>query len=198
LVPPNILSQLQQAKDLNSLISLLTGIFGTAASAGGGFSLSSLIPPLIVLGGGKSTLLLSVPATAAQFSDALTTVQSGRKVLMRTQQGKPATFFVGDRFPVTLSLLSSAVNGAVRANPGAAANPFPSTSYDVGAGPVSLVAADFRNIGLLDLAALNEIDNSISILVNQGGTRAGTFITPATTLVLGPPRTNPPALRAPL
>jgi Flp pilus assembly secretin CpaC len=197
LLPTNILSQLQQAKDLNSLISLLTGIFGTSVPGGGSFSLSSLIPPLIVVGGGKSTLLLSVPATVAQFSDALTTVQSGRKVLMRTQQGKPATFFVGDRFPVTLSLLSSAVSGKLTptANPGGTVNPFPSTSYDVGAGPVSLVAADFRNIGLLDLAALNEIDNSISILLNQGGVQAGTFITPATTISLGPARTTPPAVK---
>src|SRR5262249_49486631 len=30
--------------------------------------------------------------------------------------------------------------------------------------------------------------------LNQGGTRAGTFITPATSIVLGPARTTPPAV----
>jgi type II/III secretion system protein/VCBS repeat protein len=192
-IPVDLLSQLRQAKDLNSLLSLLAGVFGGAATAGA-FSLSSAIPPFVVVGGGKTTFLLTLPGTAAQFSDALTTVQSGRKVLMRAQQGKPATFFVGDRFPVTLSLLSGSI-GSVTPNAGGAANPFLSASYDVGGGPVSLVAADFRNNGLQDLATVNEIDNSFSILLNQGGDQAGTFVTPATTTSLGTPRTAAPAVR---
>jgi len=193
-VDPRILTQLRQAKDFNALISLLAGIFG-ATTTGVGFNLSSVVPPFVTVGGGKTTFLLTLPGSAAQFSDALTTVRSGRKVLLRAQQGKPATFFVGDRFPITLSLLSGSVGGSFAASPGAAANPFPSTSYNVGTGPVSLVAADFRNTGLLDLAALNEIDNSVSILLNEGGTTAGTFITPARTTSLGAARTAAPAVR---
>lgn len=192
-IDPNILSQLQQAKDINSLLSLLTGIFGTAAT-GGTFNLGSVIPPLVAVGGGKSTFLLTLPGTAAQFSDALTTVQSGRKVLMRMQQGKPATFFVGDRFPVTLSLLSGSLGGGVTGIPGGTEVPFPSTSYNVGAGPVALVAADFRNLGLSDLAVVNELDNSVSILLNEGGNQSGTFTTPAGTISLGAARATAPAI----
>jgi hypothetical protein len=193
-VDPNILSQLRQAKDLNALLTLLAGVFGTSAT-GGAFSLSSVVPPFITVGGGKSTLLLTLPGGAAQFSDALTTVQSGRQVLLRAQDGKPATFFVGDRFPVTLSLLSGSLGGGFTANPGGAANPFPSTAYDVGAGPVALVAADLRNNGLLDLAVVNEIDNSLSILLNQGGNQAGTFTQPSTSPIpLGTARTGAPAV----
>ena len=192
-IPPNLLSQLRQAKDLNSLLSLLTGLFGTAAT-GGAFSLGSVVPPLIAVGGGKSTFLLTLPGTAAHFSEALTTVQSGRKVLMRMQQGKPATFFVGDRFPVTLSLLSGSLTGGVVGVPAGTPLPFPSTAYDVGAGPVALVAADFRNVGLSDLAVVNEIDNSVSILLNEGGSQEGTFKTPAITISLGAARAAAPAI----
>jgi Flp pilus assembly secretin CpaC len=194
-IDPNILSQLRQAKDLNALLTLLAGVFG-AATTGGAFSLASVVPPFIAVGGGKSTLLLTLPGTAAQFSDALTTVQSGREVLLRAQDNKPATFFVGDRFPVTLSLLSGSIGGGLTANPGGATTAFPSTAYNVGTGPVALVAADFQNNGLLDLAVVNEIDNSVSILVNQGGTQSGTFTQPSTSpIALGAPRTAAPAVQ---
>jgi Flp pilus assembly secretin CpaC len=196
-VDPRILTQLRQAKDLSALLSLLAGIFGGAATGGAAFSLSSVVPPFVTVGGGKTTLLLTLPGSAAQFSDALTTVQSGRQVLLRAQDNKPATFFVGDRFPVTLSLLSGSIGGGVglTANPAGAANPFPSTAYNVGTGPVALVAADFQNNGLLDLAVVNEIDNSVSILVNQGGTQSGTFTQPSTSpIVLGTKRPAAPAV----
>jgi len=111
---PNVISQLRQAKDISTLITLLASIFGNGSSAGGGSSLnlSSLIPPLTVLGGGKTTFLLTLPAMAAQFSDALTLVHSGRQVLLRAQDGKPASFFVGDRYPITLSLLSASLGAS--------------------------------------------------------------------------------------
>lgn len=101
---PNVLTQLQQSKDLSTLITLLASIFGsgTSSAAGGSLNLSSLIPPLTVVGGGKTTFLLTVPAIAAQFSDALTLVHSGRQVLLRAQDGKPSSFFVGDRFPIKI------------------------------------------------------------------------------------------------
>jgi hypothetical protein len=115
--------------------------------------------------------------------------------LLISQDNKPATFFVGDRFPVTLSLLSGSVGSGLTANPGGAANPFPSTTYNVGAGPVALVAADLENRGLLDLAVVNELDNTVSILLNQGGTQAGTFAQPSTSPIsLGAARTGAPAV----
>ena len=189
---PNLLTQLQQAKDINTLITLLANIFGNRGSVGSAItSLSSLIPPLTLLGGGKTTFLLTLPAAAAQFSDALTLVHSGRQVLLRAQDGKPATFFVGDRVPITLSLLSGSLGtGTVGAAP--TNSILPSTSYNVGVGPVALTAADFRGNGLLDLAVVNEIDNTLSILANQG---AGRFLQAAgSPLSLGAARATAPTI----
>jgi tetratricopeptide (TPR) repeat protein len=172
---PSLISQLRQAKDISTLVTLLASIFGNGSNsgrAGSSLNLSSLIPPLTVVGGGKTTFLLTLPAIAAQFSDALTLVHSGRQILLRAQDGKPASFFVGDRFPITLSLLSGSL-GASSFVPGPTNSILPSTSYNVGHGPIALTAADFRNVGQLDIAVVNEIDNSLTILVNQG---AGTFL----------------------
>ena len=194
---PGLISQLQQAKDLSTLITLLASIFGSGSgsgSSGSSLNLSSLIPPLTVIGGGKTTFLLTLPAIAAQFSDALSLVHSGRQVLLRAQDGKPASFFVGDRFPITLSLLSGSLGASTAATSvgGVTNSILPSTSYNVGIGPVALVAADFRNIGELDMAVVNEIDNSLTILVNQG---AGTFLASAgSPISLGTARTGAPTI----
>jgi len=191
---PSLISQLRQAKDISTLVTLLASIFGNgsnAGSAGSSLNLSSLIPPLTVVGGGKTTFLLTLPAIAAQFSDALTLVHSGRQVLLRAQDGKPASFFVGDRFPITLSLLSGSL-GASSFVPGPTNSILPSTSYNVGRGPIALTAADFRNVGQLDIAVVNEVDNSLTILVNQG---AGTFLASAgSPISLGTTAGRPPAI----
>ena len=197
-IPPNLISQLTQANNLSALQTLLAGIFGTAATAGAA-SVSSLIPPLIAVGGGKTTFLLTLPGAALDFSNALSLVHSGRQVLIRAQDGKPATFFVGDRFPVTLALLSGSLGtSSALANPGGASNPFPSTSYAAGVGPIALVAADFHNNGILDIAAVNQLDNSVTILVNQSGS-PGSFVEAVNSPIsLGAARTmapaNPPAI----
>jgi Flp pilus assembly secretin CpaC len=192
---PNLISQLRAAQDISTLITLLASIFGnggTATSAGS--SLSSLIPPLTVVGGGKTTFLLTLPAVAAQFSDALTLVHSGTQVLLRAQDGKPASFFVGDRYPITLSLLSGSLGASTAATSigGVSGSLLPSTSYNVGVGPVALTAADFRNVGQLDLAVVNELDNTLTILVNQG---TGTFLTSSgSPISLGAARTSTPLI----
>jgi len=194
---PSLISQLRQAKDISTLVTLLASIFGnssTSGSAGSSLNLSSLIPPLTVVGGGKTTFLLTLPAIAAQFSDALTLVHSGRQVLLRAQDGKPASFFVGDRYPITLSLLSGSLGASTAATSvgGVTNSILPSASYNVGVGPVALTAADFRNVGQLDIAVVNEIDNSLTILVNQG---AGTFLASAgSPISLGAARTTAPAI----
>lgn len=193
---PSLISQLQQAKDISTLITLLASIFGNgsnAGSAGSSLNLSSLIPPLTVVGGGKTTFLLTLPAIAAQFSDALTLVHSGRQVLLRAQDGKPASFFVGDRYPITLSLLSGSLGASTAATSvgGVTNSLLPSTSYNVGIGPVALTAADFRNVGQLDLAVVNEIDDTLTILENQS---AGTFLPAGSPISLGAARTAAPAI----
>lgn len=192
-IPPNLLSQLANANNLSALQTLLAGIFGGSAN-GGASSISSLVPPLIAVGGGKTTFLLTLPGSAADFSNGLSLVHSGRQVLMRAQDGKPATFFVGDRFPVTLSLLSGSLGtSGFTSNPGGASNPFPLTSYEAGAGPVALVAADLENNGLLDLAAINAIDNSISVYLNQSSGQ-GTFVqATGSPISVGPKRVAAPA-----
>src|SRR6202040_3776133 len=105
LITPNDVRTLQQATDLNNALTILGQLF----SARG---LSS-IPGFTLVGGGYTTFLLTLPGVAANFSDALNLVQSGRQVLLRAQDRKPATLFVGDHFPVTLSLLSASLGTAV-------------------------------------------------------------------------------------
>ena len=79
---PGFISQLRAAQDIGTLVTLLASIFGNAgSSASAGTSLSSLIPPVALVGGGKSSFLLTLPTFAAQFSDALTLVHSGNQVL---------------------------------------------------------------------------------------------------------------------
>ena len=189
-----LISQLQAAHDVGTLVTLLASIFGSGgASAGAGTSLSSLIPPLARVGGGNTTFLLTMPTFAAQFSDALSLVHSGRQVLLRAQDGKPASFFVGDRVPITLSLLSGSLGASTAATSvaGVTNSLLPSTSYNVGVGPVALTSGDFRNLGLEDLAVVNEIDNTLTILQNQG---AGTFLQAGSPISLGTARTAAPAI----
>src|ERR1700720_560558 len=117
-VPANLANSLRSAPDLTSLLTLLAQVFGGPAgglAAGGISSLASSIPAVAAVGGGKSTFLLVLPTLSAQFSEALSLVHSGRQILLRAQDGKPASFFVGDRFPITLSLLS----GSLGASPAA-------------------------------------------------------------------------------
>jgi tetratricopeptide (TPR) repeat protein len=199
-VSPNLINQLKQANNISALQTLLAGIFGGVAT-GGATTVASLIPQFIAFGGGKSTFLLTLPGAAADFSTGLSLVHSGRQVLLRAQDGKPATFFVGDRYPITLSLLSSSLGTSPFVpNPGSAASPFPSTSYPAGVDPVALVAADFQNNGLVDLAAVNQLDNTVTILMNQSGAQ-GTFVEATNSpFSLGPKLTvappSPPAIAA--
>src|SRR6266852_368787 len=94
----NDLNKLKSSTNLTNLLTNIQQVF-----AGKGFS---SVPAVLPIGGGLSTFLLTLPSFAANFSDTLSLVQSGRQVLLRAQDGKPASFFVGDRFPITLSLLS--------------------------------------------------------------------------------------------
>ncbi len=188
-IDTNLLNQLRQAKDLAALTALIAGLFGTAGGAGG---LTSLVPPLVVVGGGKSTFLLTLPSVAADFSDALSLVRSGRQLLLRAQEGKPATFFVGDRFPVTLSLLSGSLGTGATIAAAPTSTTFPQTTFSVGNNPVALAAKDFNGDGLPDIAVANQNDNSISILLNNN---KGNFSQPGTSpILLGKNETGPAAI----
>ncbi len=171
-VPPSLANSLRSAPDLSSLLTLLAQVFGGpagAAAAGGLASLASSIPAVAAIGGGKSTFLLALPTLSAQFSEGLSLVHSGRQVLLRAEDGKPATFFVGDRYPITLSLLSGSLGSTgFTANPGGTGVTIPTQQFTVGTNPVAMVTADFRSAGIQDLAVVNQADNTVTILLNQG------------------------------
>jgi Flp pilus assembly secretin CpaC len=171
-VPPSLAGSLRTAPDLTSLLTLLAQVFGGPAgalAAGGIASLASSIPAVATIGGGKSTYLLALPTLTAQFSEGLSLVHSGRQVLLRAQDGKPATFFVGDRVPITLSLLSGSLgSGGFTPNPGGTGVGIPTQQFTVGKNPVAMVSADFRSAGTEDLAVVNQGDNTLTVLLNQG------------------------------
>ena len=200
-VTSSLASQLRSAPSLTALLTLLASVFGGpigAVASGGLGSLASAIPPIAAIGGGKTTYLLTLPTLSADFAQSLSLVHTGRQVLMRAQDGKPATFFVGDRYPVTLSLLSGSLGSTgFTANPGGTGITIPSEQFTVGQGPVALVSADFRNIGVHDLGVLNEIDNTVTILLNQGAGAATQFSQATNSPIsLGKPRSSAPPVPA--
>ena len=156
----NDLNKLKSSTNLTNLLTNIQQVF-----AGKGFS---SIPAVVPIGGGLSTFLLTLPSSTINFSDSLSLVQSGRQVLLRAQNGKPASFFVGDRYPITLSLLSGSVgNGALTGLPSSTV--FPETSFTVGANPSALVANSFTGGTLPDLAVVFDDPkaNTFAILKNQ-------------------------------
>ena len=169
------LNALKKSTDLNNLLTNLQQIF----SAQGISNVSSVIP----VGGGLTTFLLTLPSAVANFSDTLSLVQSGRQVLLRAQDNKPATFFVGDRYPITLSLLSGSLGkgSAVTSLTGALAGVnFPETQFSVNLHPSALVANNFTGHTLPDLAVVfNDPNvNTLTILQNQD---SGNFVQLSTT-----------------
>ncbi len=148
-----------QAQNLSQVLAIIQRIFGTA------------IPPVMAFGGGKTIFLASLPGAVADFRETFSLVRSGRRMLLRAQDGQPATFFIGERFPVALATLgSSLVQGQLSA--GASQVAFPRSDFATGSGPVSVVTADFDGDGRLDLAVVNTTDNTVSILLGNGD---GTF-----------------------
>src|SRR3984957_13601891 len=190
-VPANLANSLRSAPDLTSLLTLLAQVFGGPAgglAAGGISSLASSIPAVAAVGGGKSTFLLVLPTYSAQFSQALSLVHSGRQILLRAQDAKPATFFVGDRIPITLSLLSGSLGSTgFTPNIGGTGTTIPTQQFTVGKNPVAIVTADFRNASTQDLAVVNQTDNTLTILLNQGTGAVPQFAPPASGIGLVSP-----------
>ena len=196
--------QLQAAQNNGTLIQILQTIFGSSAvsSASG-----SALPALIAFGGGKTIFLATMPGVSANFGTALSTVHSGQRILLRAQDGKPATFFVGDRYPIDLGLLSSntASLSTTLAQALLAGLTLPRTDYPTVApflsAPISVAIATFnsKNGGHPDLVVANQKGvgtpcGPISILVGAGdGTFAAcTDVTAGATLT--PPIGTPSAV----
>jgi Flp pilus assembly secretin CpaC len=177
-------AKLEAATDLTNLLTLISQVFtarGITASP------TDVLP----VGGGKSTFLLTMPNASATFSDGLSLVKSGREILLRAQDGKPATFFVGQRFPVTLSLLSTSLGGTTIGG-AVTSTTFAQTNFAVGQNPVAVVAQDLNNDAKPDLAVVNKGSNSVSILLNNDN---GNFIVPtASPIQLGTNEQLPSAI----
>ena len=176
-IPTGVIRELQQAANSGTLLQTIQSLFGTQNPLAASGAAAAAIPPLIAFGGGHTIFLATLPGAAANFSRTLSMVQHAQRVLLRVEDGRPATFFVGEHFPITLALLSaslvaptsqlgsSLITGTPTGN-------FPRTDFSVGHSPSAVATGDFNGDGKLDLAVVNEGDNTVSILLGNGD---GTF-----------------------
>ncbi len=155
--------QIQEAEQsAQGLIDVINQIFGTSS-----------LPPVIAFGGGKTTFLATLPGAAANFAEMLSLVRHGRRILLRAQDGQPATFFVGDRVPVSLTTFAPSITSAgISSASTAAATVAPLTNYAVGNTPAFVTTADLRANSINDLIVANSADNTVSVLLGNGD---GTF-----------------------
>lgn len=170
-----------------SLIGVIDQIFGLPSSlsglsptqiatliSSGQLNVNSLLPPVVAFGGGMTTFLATLPGATANFSQMLSLVQHGQRILLRAEDGQPATFFVGDRVPVSLANYSASFAGTGAGTPGVSSTNFPTTNYPVGNSPSFVATASLRDNGINDLIVANSADNTISVLLGNGD---GTFAT---------------------
>src|SRR3989442_1545254 len=160
---PTDVRALRQARTTSELLAIIQRIFGTT------------LPPLIAFGGGQTTLLATLPGAASTFSKTLNLVRSGRRVLLRAEEGQPATFFVGERFPIALGVLGPSFLPPAAGAPSSQLA-FPRADFPTGTSPVAVVAASFRtaNSQQLDLAVANKTSNNVSILLGKPDGSFGT------------------------
>jgi Flp pilus assembly secretin CpaC len=170
---PSNSAQLIAEGGATALNALLEQVFGSSSS----------IPPVFAFGGGKTTFLGTLPGAAANFSNLLSTVRAGRRVLLRAEDGQPASFFVGERFPVSLAQYSSSLVG--NANSTASQTPtvssstastLPITTLNTGTNPDFVVTGDLNLDNFQDLVVANFTDGTLSVFLGDG---LGTFNTPS-------------------
>jgi Bacterial type II and III secretion system protein/FG-GAP-like repeat len=161
-------AQIQEAEaSEEGLLDVLQQVFG-----------STTIPGLIAFGGGLTTQFATLPGASANLSSMLSLVESGRRILLRAEDGQPATFFVGQRIPVSLSTYSSSIvagSGVSSTIGSSVANPI--VNYPVGIAPSFIATASLRDNGVNDLIVTNSANNTVSVLLGNGD---GTFATQVT------------------
>jgi len=173
--------QIQLAQQsTNGLIQVIQQLFGTPAAfsgastdqlstllATGTASLSSLVPPLIAFGGGNSVFLATLPGATANFAHQVSAVRSAQRILLRATDGQESTFFVGDRYPINFSVLSSAFTS------GGNVPAIGFSTLPVGLSPIGVASGSLRTGStLLDLVAANEGSGTVSVTLGNGD---GTF-----------------------
>jgi hypothetical protein len=177
------------ATTTEELVAVIEQVFGTPSSLSGLTGsqtasllgsqqsiLSSLIPPVLFVGVGSAGFFTELPGAAANFSQMLNAVRDGRRIMLRAEDGQPATFFVGDRIPVTLAQFSPSEGGAGVNIPGVLATNFSATDFTTGNAPDFVATASLRNNGFQDMIVANHTDNTLSIFLGNGD---GTFATPS-------------------
>jgi type II secretory pathway component GspD/PulD (secretin) len=165
---------ISQIFGLNSSMSGLNASQLAGQVGEGNLSAASLLPPLIAFGGGDTTFLATLPGAAANFSEALNLVRTGQRILIRAEDSQPATFFIGEKYPVTLGQYSSSL-GTSTTIPAISTTSFPTSTYSTGTTPVAVATGhfDFNNSADgFDLAVVNQGSNNVSILLNSD---TGTF-----------------------
>jgi type II secretory pathway component GspD/PulD (secretin) len=188
-----------QQNGVQGLLDVIQQIFGTPSSlsgltstqigsllGSGALGVGSLIPPIVAFGGGKSIFFSTIPGAAANFSEMLNVVRDGRRILLRAEDGKAATFFVGERFPVTLAQFSPSLAGEGANVPGVTGNSFPVTTLTTGNAPDFIATASLRNNSINDLIVANHNDNTLSVFLGNGDGTFGDALTPAPTTGNGP------------
>lgn len=174
---PSNSAQLIAEGGATALNALLEQVFGSSSS----------IPPVFAFGGGKTTFLGTLPGAAANFSNLLSTVRAGRRVLLRAEDGQPASFFVGERYPVSLAQYSSSLVGSSNSTANqtpTVSNPtgssVPITTLTTGTNPDFVVTGDLNNDNFQDLVVANFTDGTLSVFLGGG---LGSFGTPSTVTV---------------
>jgi type II secretory pathway component GspD/PulD (secretin) len=180
---------LSSANSEAEILGVLEQIFGTPSSlsgltpdqiateiASGQLNVNSLVPPVIAFGGGKTTFFSTLPGASASLSRTLSLVRSGRRVLLRAQDGQPATFFAGERYPVSLGQYSTSLLSGTNTTTITSQN-FPVTTLTTGNAPAFVTAASLRNDNIQDVIVSNHADDTISVFLGNGD---GTFAAPVT------------------
>jgi len=65
------------------------------------------LPGFVLVGGGSTLYALFLPNAVLHLSHLASSTRSWRKVDLRAREGKEATLFIGDRFPIVMGVYSS-------------------------------------------------------------------------------------------